>query len=120
MDSIDEFFTRMNSAWMRVVAGDKAAEAEFWANLSAGEEMMPALLDKNTIAAWVTEQVIEKTTGTGHLRYERSEYRARIQEVAMNLQYPFLLFIFPDMIAESKDDPLEILDTLVAKIPSRN
>ena len=120
VDAIDEFFARMNSAWVRVLTGDKEAEAEFWANLSAGEHLMPALLDKEAIAAWVTEQVVEKTAGAGHPRYEESEYRTRIQKVAMNLQHPFLLFIFPDMIAGAKEDPLEILDTLVAKIPNRN
>ena len=115
MDAIDEFFASMNSIWMRVLAGDKGAEAEFWARLSAGEQQMPVLLDKDAIAAAVTMQVVEQSRGAEHPRYEEAEYRARIQTIAANLQHPFLLFIFADILSNSKDDPLETLDTLVAK-----
>lgn len=120
MDEIDLFFAKINRIWRRLVAGENNAEAEFWSAVADGERRFPDLLDQKRIAKWVSGQIVEETRNVGRSPYEEAQYYARIQKIADNLQHPFLLLSFPSMLANDEEDPLQILDGLVAKIGAGN
>jgi hypothetical protein len=109
----EDFIARLRHNWKCVVAGDPEAEAEFWLTLTAGEEEIPALLDREAIAAWVTASIVQDARAAG-VNYPEIEYRMRIERAASRLQHPFLLMLVADSVkASKKEDPITILDQML-------
>lgn len=121
MNDVDEFFRRINGIWKRVLAGgDKTAEAEFWMTVSYGEQHMPELRDNGLIAECVITQLVKQAEAAGYPQYEEGQYRVRVQKIAKSLQHPFMLLVVPDLLAKTKEDPMELLDACIAKIDANS
>ncbi len=109
----EDFIARLRHNWNRVLSGDPEAEAEFWLTLTTGEEEIPALLDRESIAEWVIASIVQDARAAGAPEHPEIEYRMRIKNAASRLQHPFLLMLVADGVKPSKEDPITALDQIL-------